>query len=148
MQWSDVDLETAVWTLPSERVKSGRAHQVPLSPLTVHILNGLPRFAEPFIFTTTGGKRPVSGYSKAKRRLDALAGVSDWRLHDLRRTAASGMAKLGTPVNVLSKVLNHVSAGAHGGVTAIYNRYAYEDEKRRALDGWGQRITELVGSSP
>ena len=121
---------------------------MPLSPLAFDILNGLPQFSGPYIFTTTSGERPVSGFSKAKRRLNEFAGVADWRIHDLRRTAASGMAKLGTPVNVLSKVLNHVSAGAHGGVTAIYNRYAYEDEKRQALEAWGQRITELVGSTP
>ena len=145
MQWADLDLDAKVWTLPAERVKSGRSHQVPLSSLAMDILNGLPRFNGPYVFTTTSGERPVSGFSKAKRRLNEFAGVADWRLHDLRRTAASGMAKLGTPVNVLSKVLNHVSAGAHGGVTAIYNRYAYEDEKRQALEGWGRRIMDLVG---
>ena len=145
MQWADLDLDAAVWTLPAERVKSGRAHQVPLSPLALDILNGLPRFKGPHMFTTTGGEKPVTAYSRTKRRLNEFAGVADWWLHDLRRTAASGMAKLGTPVNVLSKVLNHVSAGAHGGVTAIYNRYAYEDEKREALEGWGRRIMDLVG---
>ncbi len=108
------------------------------------ILNGLPQFSGPYIFTTTSGERPVSGFSKAKRRLNEFAGVADWRIHDLRRTAASGMAKLGTPVNVLSKVLNHVSAGAHGGVTAIYNRYAYEDEKRQALEAWAGHLAQLI----
>ncbi len=148
MQWSNVDLDAAVWTLPAERAKSGRAHQVPLSPLALDILNSVPQFDGPYIFTTTGGERSVSGYSRAKRRLDALAPVADWRLHDLRRTAASGMAKLGTPVNVLSKVLNHVSAGAHGGVTAIYNRYAYEDEKRQALDAWAGFLERLTNVRP
>ncbi len=148
MQWADLDLDAKVWTLPAERVKSGRTHQVPLSPLALDILSGLPRFEGPYVFTTTGGEKPVTAFSRTKLRLNEFAGVADWWLHDLRRTAASGMAKLGTPVNVLSKVLNHVSAGAHGGVTAIYNRYAYEDEKRQALEAWGQRITELVSPTP
>ena len=144
MQWADLDLDAAVWTLPAERVKSGRSHQVPLSPLALDILNGLPRFNGPYVFTTTSGERSVSAFSKAKLRLNEFAGVADWWLHDLRRTAASGMAKLGTPVNVLSKVLNHVSAGAHGGVTAIYNRYAYEDEKRQALEAWAGHLAQLT----
>ena len=147
MQWADLDLDAKVWTLPAERVKSGRSHQVPLSPLALDILHGLPRFSGPYVFTTTSGERPVSGFSKTKRRLNGFVGVADWRMHDLRRTAASGMAKLGTPVNVLSKVLNHVSAGAHGGVTAIYNRYAYEDEKRQALDAWAGFVTELTAGA-
>ena len=116
--------------------------------MALDILSGLPQFEGPYVFTTTDGEKPVTAYSRTKRRLNEFAGVTDWRLHDLRRTAASGMAKLGTPVNVLSKVLNHVSAGAHGGVTAIYNRYAYEDEKREALEAWGQRVTELVAQLP
>ncbi len=144
MQWADVDLDAAVWTLPAERAKSGRIHQVPLSPVSMGILGSLPQFSGPYIFTTTSGEKAVAAYSAVKRRVDALAGVADWRLHDLRRTAASGMAKLGTPVNVLSKVLNHVSAGAHGGVTAIYNRYAYENEKREALEAWARYVKELV----
>ena len=117
---------------------------MPLSPLASDILSGLPQFEGPYVFTTTSGERPVSGFSKTKQRLNEFAGVADWRLHDLRRTAASGMAKLGMPINVLSKVLNHVSAGAHGGVTAIYNRYAYEDEKREALDGWAGHVVGLT----
>ncbi len=143
MRWSDVDLDNAVWTLPRERTKADRAHQVPLPPQAVSILQGLPRFDGDYIFTTRG-HRPASGFSKAKTRLDALSAVSGWRLHDLRRTAASGMARLGTPINVLAKVLNHASSGAHGGVTAIYNRYGYEVEKRQALEAWSLHLEGLI----
>ena len=144
MRWSDLDLENRAWTVPREVTKSDRAHQMPLSTLAVEVLESLPRFNGHYVFSTTSGEKPVSGFSRAKRRVDALSGANNWRLHDLRRTAASGMAKLGTPINVLSKVLNHVSAAGQGGVTAIYNRYGYEAEKRQALEAWSRHLSDLV----
>ena len=142
MRWSHVDLDDAVWTLPREVTKSDRSHQVPLSPLALEILNHLPKMGEHLFSSGRRGDIPVSGYSVAKRRLDKLSGVADWRLHDLRRTAASGMAQLNTAPHVLSKVLNHASDGT--GVTAIYNRYGYEVEKRYALEAWGQRLESII----
>lgn len=141
---TDLDLVKNEWTIPGSNTKSGRSHTVPLPDLALSQLQGLVRLnSSPYVFTTRGDV-PVSGFSKAKKRIDAASGVTDWRIHDLRRTAASGMARLGTPVAVISKVLNHQSSSAYGGVTAIYNRHAYEDEKRAALAGWCQHVTELI----
>jgi integrase len=141
MRWEDIDLEDATWTIPREFTKADRAHSVPLSPPALDIVRGLPEAGE-FVFTTRGS-RPVSGFSKAKARVDALSAVSDWRLHDLRRTAASGMARLNVPPHVLSKVLNHAPDSTQG-ITAIYNRYGYDAEKRHAMEAWGRYLGSLI----
>ncbi|MDU8945943.1 tyrosine-type recombinase/integrase [Ovoidimarina sediminis] len=145
MRWSQVDFETATWTIPSERAKNGIAHDVPLSQPVIDILQGLPRFAgSDFVFTTTG-KTPVSGFGRAKDRLNDAMGASDWRLHDLRRTAASGMARIGVAPHIIEKVLNHKS-GVISGVAAVYNRYSYADEKCEALRLWSKEIQALTCS--
>jgi len=74
----------------------------------------------------------------------AAATVAPWCLHDMRRTAASGMARMGTPVHVIEAVLNHRS-GAISGVAAIYNRHSYLPEKRHAVEAWASHVMGLVG---
>ena len=139
MRWADLDSETRVWALPREATKGDRAHQVPLSPLVIQVLAALPRTGA-YIFTSTRGERPISGYSKIKARADKLAGFDDWRIHDLRRTAGTGMARAGIAVSTISRVLNH----KEGGVTKIYNRYSYLDEKRHALETWARKVESLM----
>ena len=97
MAWPDVSLERRLWILPRELTKADRAHEVPLSDLALEIIDGLPRMGDRWVFPARRrvSTNPVSGFSKMKRRLDELSGVTDWRLHDIRRTAASGMARLG-----------------------------------------------------
>ena len=137
MRWSEVDLVTKQWVIPAERSKNGKPHVVPLSPFALEILNEVPRFLDcDYVFTTTR-KSPVSGFSKMLRRLSEGSKTSDWRLHDLRRTAASGMARAAVAPHVVEKVLNHIT-GTISGVAAVYNRYAYDAEKREALDNWGE----------
>ncbi len=136
MLWKDVDLEAKQWVIPAARSKNGKPHVVPLSPYAAEMLNEVPRFLDcDFVFTTTRTS-PVSGFSKALRRLSEGSQTTGWRLHDLRRTAASGMARAGVAPHVVEKVLNHIS-GTISGVAAVYNRYAYDAEKREALDNWG-----------
>jgi integrase len=160
MRWGELK-DRGLWTIPGNRTKNGAEHDVPLSPAAQAVLSSAPRIAgSEFVFTTMGA-RPVSGYSQAKERLDglvlelarqeameagrdaaAITGAS-WRLHDLRRTAASGMARMGVPVHVIEAVLNHRS-GAISGVAAIYNRHSYLPEKRHALEAWAAHVTGLV----
>ncbi len=166
MRWSeitDLDGENPVWTIPAEKNKGARLHEVPLSPLAVSILKTIPRIAasfpngrppvlSDFVFTTDG-KHPVSGFSGGKERLDELVTkmlteaevepMPHWTLHDLRRTAASNMARDDIPPHVVSRVLNH-SAGKTEGITAIYNRYGYLREKRHALESWAARIERII----
>jgi integrase len=154
MRWADLDLGKGIWTIPRERSKNGIANEVPLSPLALAIIKALPKFeGEDFVFAASNGSgNPASGYSKAKLRLDRLIAarraaeelpaILEWWLHDLRRTAASGMARLGVAPHVIERVLNHIS-GSQSGVAGIYNRYGYLPEKRRALEAWGRYIENL-----
>lgn len=163
MRWQDIDIKAALWTLPRESTKADRLHEVPLTPLSLKVLKEVKRTGDKYVFTTNG-KTPISGFSRAKARLEAVvvnqrlksagkskptekelakAAIPDWRLHDLRRTMASNMAKLGVEPHVIEKVLNH-SSGAISGVAAVYNRYAYTDEKRAALDTWSETLTGIV----
>lgn len=146
MQWDHIDFDEAIWTIPSELVKSNRTHEVPLSPLAVQILQSLNRSGN-YVFTTMPrGNSPISGFSKTKKAIDSAARTitSPWRVHDLRRTCGTGMARLGTPPHTISRVLNH----AEGGVTSIYNRYGYLNEKRLALNAWSRHVETLVAQPP
>src|SRR5262245_18774930 len=118
MRWNEIDIDNRLWTLPPARVKNNQPHEVPLSGAAVTVLNNVPRAAgSPYVFTTNDGASPASGYSKGKRRIDALLprDMSPWRLHDLRRSTASGLARLGINLPVIEKVLNHAS-GSFAGI--------------------------------
>jgi integrase len=142
MRWSELDLKNKTWTIPKERAKNGKAHIVPLSIPVVEILEKIPRFLHSdFVFTTTG-KTAVSGHGKYKYRLDKILGVDNWVFHDLRRTAASGMARLEVPPYVVEKILNHIS-GTFSGVLGVYNQYGYDREKREALNKWADYVIGL-----
>lgn len=143
MRWSEIDLKAKQWVIPAERSKNGKAHVVPLSAFAIGKLKEVPRFLNcDYVFTTTR-RSPISGFSKALRRLWEATGSSDWRLHDLRRTAASGMARAKVQPHVIEKVLNHIS-GAISGVAAIYNRWGYDAEKHSALKKWGSILESLA----
>lgn len=137
MKWSQVDLDAKQWVIPAELSKNGKPHVVPLNDFALRMLAAVPRFADcDWVFTTTR-RSPISGFSKALRHVHAESETSGWRFHDLRRTAASGMARGGIAPHVVEKLLNHVS-GIISGVSAIYNRYGYNAERREALDKWGE----------
>jgi integrase len=146
MRWADIDIGEQLWVLPPEATKASRVHAVPLSPLSIALLEGLPNLGT-YVFTTTRD-RPISGFSKAKARLDAMGtsdganavAVAPWTIHDLRRTAATEMGRLGVSRFIIGKVLNH----ADRSVTGIYDRHQYLREKREALETWAGYLTQLV----
>jgi integrase len=153
MRWDEIDLKNKLWTLPAERVKNGERHEVPLSDAAVEILMAIPRIrtTKGFVFTTTRNAA-VSGFSRAKDRLDAAVMASlpkaakapeHWTFHDLRRTMASGMARLGIQLPVIEKVLNH-SSGSFRGIVGVYQRHSYADEKRQALQAWARFVSDIV----
>jgi integrase len=146
MRWQDLDLHQRLWTVPKEMNKAGRLHEVSLSDLAMEIIKSLPPVGDGLVFPArrVGSRNPVSGFSKIKARLDKNVGFSDWRLHDLRRTAASGMARLGHPPHVVAAVLNHAPASTMG-ITAVYNRFRYADEKRDALNAWSREVERIIG---
>jgi integrase len=153
-RWSEIDIDAKTWTIAKERSKNGVAHEIPLSDTAIGILKSVPRIGERkdgFVFTTTGST-PVSGFSRAKITIDramieargADAGaIPGWTFHDMRRSAASGMAGIGIAPHVVEAVLNHRS-GTIKGVAAVYNRYSYNVEKRQALEAWSRRLDVIV----
>ncbi len=143
MRWSELDLAKALWTMPGARTKNKRRHVVPLSPLSICILDALPRLHDDLVFPARGRETTnFSGFSKLKRQIDVATGVDDWTLHDLRRTAATGMAGLGVAPHVVERLLNHVS-GTFGGVAGIYNRFEYLDPMRSAAEAWSHHVQAL-----
>ena len=149
--WNEFDLGKATWSLPGGRTKNGRAHLVHLAPAATEILNKLPRIAGSNLLFTTTGRTPVSGFGRARVRVAALMQelvgedrtIEPFTLHDLRRSAATGMAELGIAHHVLDKVLNH-STGAITGIAAIYNKHEYLAERKAALEAWAGHIKGLV----
>jgi integrase len=111
-------------------------------------LEALPRVGDQFVLTTSG-EAPSSNYSKGKRRLDALlpSDMLAWRLHDLRRSVASGMAQIGVSLPVIEKCLNHIS-GTFSGIVSVYQKHTFADEKRAAFDAWGAFVADLVSDRP
>jgi integrase len=131
-----------LWTLPRERVKNDRRHEVPLSRQARALLESLPRIGDEFVFTLNG-KTPYARFHWGKGRLDKMVGIEPWTLHDLRRTAASGMARLHINLVVIEKVLNHVS-GSLAGIVGVYQRHEFAEEKRVALQQWADHVEGLV----
>jgi integrase len=161
MEWKHVDLDKGLWTLPRTSTKSKRTHDVPLSAAALEILNKAPEFKGPYVFTSTSGERPISGFSKAKTAIDAAIlerrkqtdpkaeELDEWHIHDLRRTMATWLSDNGIPSEVCGAILNHApAANMKNAVTAVYARSKFAKEKRAALDAWGQYITALIAEKP
>jgi len=144
MRWSEVDKGKRLWTIPADRMKGDRAHEVPLTAEALAVLDALPRFTGDCIFTTTGGVKSVNGFGKAKERLDALSGVTGWRLHDLRRTARTHFSALPVPDNVRELVIAHAQKGLH----KVYDLHSYQAEKRECLELWEKRLLAIVDPKP
>jgi len=149
MTWRELDLDAKRWTLPKERSKNEREHVVPLSDSAVAILKAVPRIGEGDLVFTLNGRSRITGFHRTKQRLDALlpSDAAPWTLHDLRRTFASGCARLGVAVHVVEAALNHRS-GSIRGVAAVYNRYSYDTEKRAALAAWARHVEVLITGKP
>jgi integrase len=161
MAWAEVDLEKKLWSLPASRAKNKRAHSLPLSSAAIDILKSLPHIENPnglifpagFTRQRTRGPVSVSGFSAPKVRLgraianlaeaDGSPPLAQFGFHDLRRSAASGMAKLGVDLHVIERCLNHAS-GTFGDVLGIYQKHKFEDAMQRAMDAWGAHVERLV----
>lgn len=137
----ELDIKERIWTVPKSRTKNGKPHIVHLSNEAIVVLNRATKIW-PFVFSIDGAK-PFQEFSRAKRRLDQLSGVKDWRLHDLRRTCVSGMARLGIPPHVADKILNH-QAGTISGVAAVYQRHEFLAERKDALERWGAHVCKIL----
>jgi integrase len=155
-KWSEIDLDGKLWTIPAARMKGDAAHEVPLSPLAVELLGGVAkpedRKANAFVFSTTEGKAPISGFSKAKIAFDRIINearikavvsaepIEPFVFHDLRRSMRTELSGLPIPDLVAELVIAHAKPGLH----KIYDQHAYRDEKRRALDLWAAKLSSIV----
>lgn len=172
LRWDELTLDLSVWNLPGTRTKNGKAHFVHLVPKARAVIEAAPRHAHrltadqpreasPFVFTTKG-TTPISGFSKAKAALDAaisaaraalaietgvaMAPLAPWRLHDLRRTGVTVMARLGVRWEVADRVLNHTT-GAIQGVAAVYQRHDFQDERAAAMKIWADHVISVAGET-
>ena len=151
MTWNELDFDRDVWTIPAERAKNGKAHEIDLPPLALQILHDqlrLKKTKNDYVFGS--GMNPLSGWSRFKHDLDARINepspIPRWRIHDLRRTAASHMSELGFPPHVVERVLNHVS-GATGGLVAVYQHHDHRDQRKAAIVAWNAKIERLIGQN-
>src|SRR5215813_7850935 len=141
LQWAELDLAQRIWTLPKSRTKNAKAHVLQLSEQSMAVLTRADR-PGPYVFSLLGTK-PFQEFSRAKRLLDQLSGVTGWRLHDLRRTCVSGMARLGVPPHIADKILNH-QGGTIAGVAAVYQRHEFRAERQEALDQWASHVSRVI----
>jgi len=170
MRWSELDLDKATWTIPAQRAKNGKAHDVHLSKDALALLHSIPRFVSAdnvesdLVFTTTGST-PFSGYSKSKKALDKKmletlrkfaedkganpeqVKLTPWRLHDIRRTVTTELSKLGVAIHVADAILNHKS-NAMSSVARIYQRNEFVDERRDALNKWCDHLSQMCATTP
>ena len=142
LTWEELDLAQRVWTIPKSRTKNAKAHIVHLSEQALAVLKRADQQGRSFSHCSEPSPSKTS--ARAKRQLDQLSGVTGWRLHDLRRTCVSGMARLGVAPHVADKILNH-QAGTISGVAAVYQRHEFLAERQAALDLWGAHVGQLLG---
>jgi integrase len=145
-RWSEIDFTAQTWTIPDANAKTGRGHVVPLTDWAIAELHTLQRMAKgsPWVLPANGGAEAIDprqlsrGVAKNQQRFIAR-GVQPFVLHDLRRTARTGMAKLGVEPHIAERVLNHLQPGVAG----VYDRAQYLDEKRNALTKWAEHLKNL-----
>jgi integrase len=142
----EISPDGKTWSLPASRAKNGKANDVPLSAPARHIVASRSLGAAggaTHLFAGPQG-RPYNNFHSDKKRLDQACGVAGWVLHDLRRTVATGLQKLGTRLEVSEAVLNHVSGASRKGVAGVYHRHSWKDEKVAALDAWAAHVMAVV----
>jgi integrase len=165
MTWGELSDDLTIWSLPAERTKNGTAHNVPLSIPARSLLKpfmcddpGERQASSQLVFPGIEGT-PFAGWSKAKIALDkaimarrakaAQKGgkppvpLTPWNVHDLRRTVATGLQRLGVRLEVTEAVLNHIS-GSRGGIAGVYQRHDWAAEKRAARDSWGAHVSAVI----
>jgi len=142
--WEELDLTHLAWTIPKTRAKNSKAHIVHLSRESMAVLDSVGR-RQSLVFPSLHNK-VFDDFSRSKRMLDRQSGVTDWRLHDLRRTCVSGMARLGVAPHVADKILNHQS-GTISGVAAVYQRHEFLPERKEALERWAAHVARIVADA-
>jgi integrase len=141
LKWTEIEGTTI--TLSGDRTKNGEAHDIPLSAAAQALIKSVAGIAGCKYVFTADGSQSIRGWSEAKVKIDKLAEIEPWRVHDLRRTVATGLQKMGVNLQVTEAVLGHTS-GSRSGIVGVYQRHNYADEKRAALEAWGARLMGLI----
>ena len=163
MRWTELKLSEGIWTLPATRTKNGQPHDIHLSAWAIEIIRTVKPIEDCDLVFTTNGETSISGWSKAKRRLDEETAAArraqarergedvdkvrpmpDWRIHDLRRSVATGLSNLGVASIVADRILNHVPKKQKGQVMFVYNRAEYVKERREALEVWARHLQQIT----
>ncbi len=154
LTWQEVDEVSATIQLTGERTKTGNPRLIPLTPTAMEIIGGLPRLINSvFVFTSTG-KSPINSWGNVKKKIDRAIidasespsdskGIENWRFHDLRRTVATGLQRLGCRLEVIEAVLGHVS-GSRAGIVGVYQRHSFDEEKHATLSAWDDFMASLI----
>ncbi len=140
LERDEIMASACLLALPKEKTKTGVTYEVPAGPMAQAIIASLPLHNGRYVFSTTSGRRPISGFSKAKAELDRLSGVENWTYHDLRRTADTRMNEMGVKPHVVSAVLSHKVQGIEG----VYNHASYRPEKIAAIKRWEAHIKRVL----
>jgi integrase len=165
MRWSELKLSEEVWTLPATRTKNGQPHDIHLSQLALNVIATIAPIEDCDLVFSTNGQTSISGWSKAKRRLDEeiaaarrtmarargedvdkVKAMPEWRIHDLRRSVATGLSNLGVAPIVADRILNHVPKKQKGQIMFVYNRAQYAKERREPIELWGRHIRQVSGA--
>lgn len=143
LQWSEIDRERGLISLPPSRVKNKRRHIVPMSDMVRAIIEARPQNGRDHVFGI-GEKRGFTGWSRAKSELDRAVKVAPWRIHDIRRSVVTHMSEeLGIQPWIIESIVNHVS-GYKGGIRGVYDKSTYEAEKTTALNRWAEHVAAVV----
>ncbi len=144
-----LDGPTPIWSLPAERSKNREGHRIPFSTLAVRLIKDAQALSgdSKFLFPSPKDAAPIGAgaATKGMQRARPTFDLADFRVHDLRRTAATGMEELGVSPHTISLVLNHMLARTGNITSAVYVKYSYDKEKREAQEAWGRRLEEIVG---
>ena len=142
LKWGYIDLDGNEISLPPEGVKNGRRHTFPIGAMAKATLASVPRQGD-YLFPARRRETPFTGFSPSKADLDAASGVTNWTLHDLRRTFATGLATLGVAPHVIERLLNHIT-GSLSPIALRYNKAKYDAEMRAALDLWERHLAAIL----
>lgn len=155
MRWSELSEDRSIWTLPAARTKNAARHLVHLAPAAQAIVAAQPRLGKSDLVFTTTGKTGLSGFSRAKERLDELAAeerkaakirpakLPPWHVHDLRRTGVTAMARLGIASDVADRILNHQASSTNSGVKGVYQVHSFAAERETALRAWEEHVLKV-----
>lgn len=145
MKWDDV--QDNIWTIPAKNAKNKQSHEVPLSDTALQIIEAMRPITgqSDYVFESPRlENEPISWIKQSVDRVRKNSSVTDFRIHDLRRTAATYMAKGGTDPMIIGKVLNHKELAQENRITAIYNRHDYMEKKKQALNRWSHKLQQII----